>query len=607
MALIANFEQALEIEDQKKIKDFEEQMSLPISDRIAKGITMANLQVSFGFHRGTPEWCSSPPQGHSYINLVKVYSKSNISKFREGGTVVLCKGGMKLPMRITEDTVNNFILEPDGFQIKECCVPNSIDDKNWEINISHQSITKKLLSATALYLNGNSVKLNKIEELLDGNAANGLIDDAKYTQLNPSQNSATEQAINTNLFHLIQGPPGTGKTKTIAHIAKELVKKGKNIFITGPTHTAINNCLNAISEEINGECQIIKIGEKYQAKEILDNPKIIRKTRLPLDKNPQYQNVKGIIIGGTPYSLCYDASKRLRYWEFDVAIIDEAAQMSIPLALAVMARTHKYILVGDHKQLDPIIPSNTGNPLFSKSIFKKLVDQYPSEKSLLNISYRLNDDLIRIPNKLFYESKLSSKSIHQQAELSCTHYPELLNHPSSKLLYSHNEFDGNVRSVYEANMVAKLVEDLKSNNISPKEIGIVTPYRAQVRELKKAVHNQIKDSEFMDAVLIDTVDRIQGQERDYIFYSLGNTNPLGSKRRLEFFYSPNRLNVAITRAKKKCIVLANYKVFDIMEEELMHLPNYKFIKDHLEVFQNYYKLATVIEAENKNDISSIFN
>ena len=79
---------------------------------------------------------------------------------------------------------------------------------------------------------------------------------------------------------------------------------------------------------------------------------------------------------------------------------------------------------------------------------------------------------------------------------------------------------------------------------------------------------------------------MQGQEREYIIYSMANSHPLESMRRLDFFYSPNRLNVAITRAIKKCIVIANYKVFDIIDDEL---------KDSLDIFKRYYSLSNKVE------------
>ena len=90
---------------------------------------------------------------------------------------------------------------------------------------------------------------------------------------------------------------------------------------------------------------------------------------------------------------------------------------------------------------------------------------------------------------------------------------------------------------------------------------------------------------------------MQGQERDYIIYSMSNSNPLESKRRLDFFYSPNRLNVGITRAIKKCIVIANYKVFDIIDEDLKDLPEYMQLKPSLDIFKQYYRLSTKIEEE----------
>src|SRR5690606_15889741 len=118
---------------------------------------------------------------------------------------------------------------------------------------------------------------------------------------------------------------------------------------------------------------------------------------------------------------------------------------------------------------------------------------------------------------------------------------EVINHEDPKILYLHKEFDSKGRSPYEANIVAEIVKDLKSNGVEFKNIGILTPYRAQVREIKKALDKVIGgiDTEETESLFIDTVDRIQGQERDYIIYSMSNSNPLESKLRLDFFYSPN--------------------------------------------------------------------
>ena len=167
-------------------------------------------------------------------------------------------------------------------------------------------------------------------------------------------------------------------------------------------------------------------------------------------------------------------------------------------------------------------------------------------------------------------------------------------------MYLHKVFDSQGRSEHEASIVAEIVQDLLVAGIQLKDIGILTPYRAQVREIKKAIATQVNNENF-DTLFVDTVDRMQGQERDYIIYSMSNSHPLESKRRLDFFYSPNRLNVAITRGIKKCIVIANYKVFDIIDEELRDIENYNQLKPSLDVFKKYLAISSIVEEEVNED------
>ena len=185
-----------------------------------------------------------------------------------------------------------------------------------------------------------------------------------------------------------------------------------------------------------------------------------------------------------------------------------------------------------------------------------------------------------------YNDKLvanSSTKINKQYYQS-TKYSDLLNNESHTLVL-HNTFDSQGRSPFEAKLVADLVFDLLQNSVELSDIGIMTPYRAQVREIKKEIKKKIgrNTSNLFENLFIDTVDSMQGQERKYIIYSMSNSHPLESKRRLDFFYSPNRLNVAITRAINKCIVIANYKIFDIKENELDIHPEY-LCKGLLEYF-----------------------
>jgi DNA replication ATP-dependent helicase Dna2 len=609
MDVLKEFQDAIEIEFDKNLEDFKEQRKLPLDERVAKGITMTNLRVEMDFYVGTPnQWCYPLSGSEEYILSVKIFCDNNISKFKEGSSVVLSNGSYRFEMDIEEDSTENFILKPNDFNVKYCFIDSDNYPKNnWEVNAINTDIGTKLLLTAAEVLKNNRTTLLKIENFLNGKTKNNYQGNSQIVgYLNESQNTAYLNAINASDFCMIQGPPGTGKTETIGNIVKHLVDCGLRVFVTAPTHTAINNCLNAVASKIVDNTKVIKIGEKASNKEVQENPHVTKKSRVTYASyanNANYSQ-RGIAIGSTAYSLCYPGSKKLDGWEFDVCIIDEAAQLSIPLSIAAMCRTKKYIFVGDHKQLDPIIPKGSNNEMFDESIFSRLARIYPSEINLLNTSYRLNNSLMKIPNTLFYDNLLHSASttLEDNTRYQGIYHAEILNSEPHKLIL-HNVFDGNQRSKHEAKLVAELVSDLLQNGVNIKEIGIMSPFRAQVREIKYEVKKVLPNSlsKPFDTLLVDTVDGMQGQERNYIIYSFANSHPLESMRRLDFFYSPNRLNVAITRAIKKCFVISNYKVFDIMDDELRDHQEYDAIKENLEIFKRYKSMASIVEVNQTDE------
>lgn len=609
MEVLREFKQAIEIESRKNAEEYASVMALPLNERIAKGVTMSNFTLKFDFRELPPTpWDEPIDFPLSYIDTAQIICDNNISKFKEGSSVILSNGVHKFKMEIREDSIDNFILEPQDFHKYSCYIDKTnYSTTNWELNEDKSDATEKMLTKTAEVLSNDIEKLSRIENFLNGKTVNEFTKNLIHIDyLNNSQNTALSNAINSSNFCIIQGPPGTGKTETIANIAKVLIEQGRKVFITAPTHTAINNCLNAISKRVQNRSKVIKIGNKPQNKEIDNNSNITVKSSLayPTYQNSPELNQNGIIIGATPYSVCYDSTKKLRFWEFDVCIVDEASQLSIPLSLAAMSRSRKYILVGDHKQLDPIVPKDTAVEIFSESIFSRLARMYPNDIYLLNTSYRLNQSLIKIPNILFYNNKLKSSETTEVDNkiYECQSHHNILN-SEPHILILHDEFDGISDSKFEAEIITDIISNLAKNGAKLSEIGIVTPYRAQVRTVRRALQNRFPKltKEHFKVLLVDTVDSMQGQEKNYIIYSMANSHPLESMRRLDFFYSPNRLNVAITRAIKKCLVIANYKVFDIIDDELKDHQDYKGIKDSLEVFKQYFSLSTKIEINKKEE------
>ena len=591
---------AIDIQQQRQDQEYNELMERPLRERVSRGYTMTNLHAEFEFFDGAPtRWMPAPSGTLRYISRVHIHCEYNISKFREGMQVRLSHGPHAFLMEIERDDVNDFVLRSSSYEYQH----NMLDIRNyphdgWEVNAVNSNITQRLLRATWENLYGNPDYCEHLERFLSGQFRNQYRESPSPDCGNPSQNEAIRKAFVCSYFHLIQGPPGTGKTFTIAKIVYFLMKMGKKVFVTAPTHTAINNCLNAIAGELQDKNMVVKVGERHQADEIVHNPYITRKKSL---KRYDYQHDQefsqdGFVVGGTPFALCSPASKKLDGWLFDYVIVDEAAQMSIPLALPAIMHGQKLIFVGDHQQLDPIVPQDTSNRFFDCSIFKRLADLYPQDITLLDQSYRLNENLISIPNRLFYGGRISAhhKLERPYTAFTCTAAPQIVNHESNELLVIHHEFDSLGRSPYEANLTADILTDLLRNGVPISEIGIMSPYRAQIREIRRALLEKAGE-EVAQSIFVDTVERMQGQEKDYIIYSMSNSNPAEVEDHLEFFYSPNRLNVAVTRARVKCVVIANEKIFTFCDE-LMQNPSTPLpLRNGAEIFRQYYVAATKLE------------
>ena len=609
MELIQNLSNAIDLQQKRQDEDYSEMVAKPLAERVAKGHTLTNLSISkIDFYDGMPNSFCPPAFGNQkFIDRIYIHCKNNCSRYREGTALMFSNGNLNFKMELETDKIDDFILHSGDFDVKN----NILDSTNypksgWELNAVNQNITQRLLKASWQRLYDNPELAKKMEMMLNGNLYNGY-DSLSFSRgdLNDSQNTAVRKALGCSHFSIIQGPPGTGKTYTIAKLCAKLVEQGLKVFITGPTHTAINNCLIAVAKDLKDKSKIVKIGEKYQAAEILDNPWITRKTRLSYYSYVGNNNFSqmGFVIGATPFALCFPAAKKLEAWNFDYIIIDEAAQVSMPLALAAMTSGKKVIFVGDHMQLDPIIPKNTDNWLFGSSVFKRMVDLYPDQVVLLNQSYRLNKNLIDIPNQLFYAGKISSCCPIKDdfKDFLCRSHPEIINHSSNELLIIHHDFGALGRSPFEAEMIADMVLDLLYNGVNLDHIGIISPYRAQIREIKRAlVEKNVLNEDNLDSIFVDTVERMQGQEKDYIFFSLANCNPEEVEDRLDFFYSPNRLNVAITRAHIKCITLTNEKIFKICRERI-GLPGIpEDLKKGMKAFLDFEELSTKIEIEDEN-------
>ena len=254
--------------------------------------------------------------------------------------------------------------------------------------------------------------------------------------------------------------------------------------------------------------------------------------------------------------------------KFDVAIIDEASQATIPSILIPIAKARRFILAGDHKQLPPTIISAKAGDL-EKTLFEELIKIYPSKSQLLNVQYRMNKLLMKFPNKEFYNNGLKSDASVDEIKID-----DLLNsnnHEEALLFINTSNVDNNreahlkdsksIMNQLESEIAVRIAKDYLDAGIIEEDIGIISPYADQVKVIQEKTPVEVK-----------TVDGFQGREKEIIIISTVRSNDDGN---IGFLKDLRRLNVAITRAKRKLIIVGN-------KETLKNSPTYTRLIEFVE-------------------------
>ena len=253
------------------------------------------------------------------------------------------------------------------------------------------------------------------------------------------------------------------------------------------------------------------------------------------------------VILATNSSSALEAIARVK---FDVAVIDEASQATIPSVLIPIAKAHRFILAGDHKQLPPTIISDRAGAL-SKTLFEELIRIYPFKSQLLNIQYRMNSLLMKFPNEEFYDNGLKSDSSVDDIKIRDildSHQDEeaLLFIDTSDIADNRERHLKDSKSIVneiEAEIAIRIADDYLSDGVNESDIGIISPYADQVKIIQENTEIEVK-----------TVDGFQGREKEIIIISTVRSNDKGN---IGFLSDLRRLNVAITRAKRKLIIIGN--------------------------------------------------
>lgn len=485
----------------------------------------------------------------------------NISRFREGDPVWLSTGDPRADHAVAA-AIRDF--DPVERRLTVELEPRRAEPKflDGEIVLDRREldfVAREIEAIRAVF--SHRKEFESARNLLLGRAIRkkclsvATSEDASREGLDASQAAAFVAATECD-FELVQGPPGAGKTRLAAAVIEAFLRAGKRVCVTAFTHKAVNNVLVrlALSENLPTGTTLWKI-ERGAPRELagLGAVKLVPSARIAASTIPL---CGPLVVGVTTHSAAALLERR-----FDVVLVDEAGQVSLPHGACALALSDRHVLVGDHHQLPPLIVGDHRDPLAEISLFEHLHRSYGSR--MLETTYRMNDALCAFPSAAFYGGRVvaSRESRTRRLSAGASADPFFLPEPEALVVpLSHR--GARVIAPCEAAIAAELAVRAIRAGVDPREVAVIAPHRAQGNRIRQLLRASLPDLPADQRPLVDTVERLQGGERDVIILSLTASDPEAMFRDADFFFSPNRLNVSLTRARKKLIVLMSDALLD---------------------------------------------
>ncbi len=599
---------------------------LPLEERKAKGYTWYPLiVVKSGYTYGDRaylivERTSNLGEAHQFRSgkLVNFYTKDpGVKRSERSGVVYFVKNDQMKIILNSKDL-------PDWMDMGMLGVDLMFDDRTYLVM---DKAIEKVMKA-------NGDRLAELRSILMGKQASrfsAVAHPIEIPTLNPSQNAAVNQAIAAKDVAIIHGPPGTGKTTTIVQIVKILCQTEKTVLVTAPSNTAVDllteriaelglsvvrvGNISRVDEQIMRHTLEVQLANhpetkhikklKKQAQEYFRLAKKYKRKYGPEEKrqkrklykeagelnnwaNQLEQRLIDQIIEGANVVTCTligSESEVMQKRKFRTVIIDEAAQALEGATWVPITKCSKVIFAGDPFQLPPTVKSMKARKLgLNVTMIEKCLQRnLPS--SLLKVQYRMNELIMGFSNVQFYSKQL-------QADLSVKDHqldiPD--NIPVVFIDTAGCGFEEKIEPVYQSRYNPdefQIIEEhllllFKAHEVKELNfpmIALISPYREQVYHMQKTIVDLgINHS----TITINTIDGFQGQERDVVYISLVRSN---SKAEIGFLGDTRRMNVAMTRARKKLVIVGDSAT----------IGNHPFYQSFLEYCEKYGQYQTAWE------------
>jgi ATP-dependent RNA/DNA helicase IGHMBP2 len=486
-------------------------------------------------------------------------------------------------------------------------------------------------------------RLKELREILLGEGIAQFSEKSRIpiVALNDSQNQACELIANANDVAVVHGPPGTGKTTTLIEAIQDAVMTNQSVLVCAPSNAAVDLLVEKLSdrgiettrlghparveEKILNQTldaktafhdsyrdlkklrketsQYLNLAKQYkrnfgpeeraQRKLMYAEVSRIREAVKSLEEYIQYDIFQKTQVFAT--TLVGASTYHLKGMTFDVVFVDEAAQGLEAATWIPLLKAKKVVFAGDHFQLPPTIKSfQPAKGGLSQTLFEKTIERNPSAAQLLDLQYRMPEVIMGFSNEWFYNGKLKAadntkkhpfqdEAPMEWIDTAGSGYSEQMELES---LSTFNPEEAN----FACSHLNRWVDSIGLDKIKEEgwTIGLIAPYGAQVRLIRSLISENF-DFPYLkalhDQITIDTVDGFQGQERDLMLISLTRSNDRGE---IGFLSEERRMNVALTRAKRKLILigdsstLAVHPFFDSLLGYVEEKGGYRSVWEFLE-------------------------
>lgn len=486
-------------------------------------------------------------------------------------------------------------------------LPESFGDRpTYRVSLSSDEISRqRQAEALRRAAQAEQKRLSTLKLKLLGDEQPVFAERKEWQPLSPldaSQQEAVSHALAAEDVAIIHGPPGTGKTTAVVELIRQAIRRGERVLACAPSNLAVDNLLERLVAHGENALRIghparvlpelqahtldvqvethpdLKLAREWTkqawllrrqaGKYLRTAPQPGARRELREEANQLLDDARRVEANLVEYLLdsatvvCATLTgldgDLLRGRQYDLVVIDEAAQATEPPCWIPLLRSNRLVLAGDHCQLPPTIVSpEARRDGFDVSLMERLVALWGDQICRrLTTQYRMHHQIMQFSSDEFYQSEL--KAAPSVATHLLTDLPHVTPSPLTQTAIRFidtagsdcqevDEAEGSSReNPGEAEFVAKQVQELIDAGVLPSEIAVITPYSAQARRLRELIDNS--------AVEIDTVDGFQGREKEAVIISLVRSNSSGE---LGFLTDTRRMNVALTRARRKLIVVGD--------------------------------------------------